>query len=143
MQECSSVSLRGAPAAAASPFIELRNSDLTGVATGWLPGPPALPAGHRGGGPFVLKWTSMRDEGRGGSGGIRWMARLSGIIAVLPASMAAGWAVGYFLFDRTLHIFPWGSIILTLLGAGAGFYEILRILAPGPDRRDRNPRGKS
>jgi F0F1-type ATP synthase assembly protein I len=60
----------------------------------------------------------------------QWIARLSGIILILPASMAAGWVVGYFLIDRMLNFFPWGSIILTLLGAGAGFYEILRILIP-------------
>ena len=58
------------------------------------------------------------------------MARLSGIIMILPASMAAGWFLGYFLLDRTLGIFPWGSAGLTLLGAGAGFYEILKILVP-------------
>ncbi|MBZ5495099.1 MAG: AtpZ/AtpI family protein [Acidobacteriia bacterium] len=58
------------------------------------------------------------------------IARLSGIIMILPASMTAGWIVGYFLVDRYLHSFPWGSIIITFFGAGAGFYEIVRILAP-------------
>ena len=65
------------------------------------------------------------------------LARLSGIIMILPASMAAGWVMGYFLLDSSLHIFPWGSIVLTLLGAGAGFYEIMRILAPDRDQGDR------
>jgi len=50
--------------------------------------------------------------------------------------MAAGWMLGYFLVDHYLHIFPWGSIILTLLGAGAGFYEILRILGPDGGKGD-------
>ncbi len=70
------------------------------------------------------------------------IARLSAIITILPASMAAGWVLGYFLVDRTLNIFPWGSIIFTLLGAGAGFYEIVKILIP--DRRqDDQFNGKS
>lgn len=66
-----------------------------------------------------------------------WVARLSGIIAILPASMAAGWMIGYCLVDRFLATFPWGSILLTMAGAGAGFYEIIRILAPrqGNDKR--------
>ena len=76
-----------------------------------------------------------------GDGGNRYspsprLARLSGIITILPASMAAGWMLGYFLVDHYLHIFPWGSIILTLLGAGAGFYEILRILGPDGGKGD-------
>jgi F0F1-type ATP synthase assembly protein I len=61
----------------------------------------------------------------------RSLARLSGIILLLPAAMAAGWLLGFFLVDPYLHTFPWGSIILTLFGAGAGFYEIFRILGPG------------
>jgi F0F1-type ATP synthase assembly protein I len=60
-----------------------------------------------------------------------WLAKLSGIIAILPASMAAGWILGFFVADRYLNTFPWCSIAFTLAGAGAGFYEILRILAPG------------
>jgi F0F1-type ATP synthase assembly protein I len=56
------------------------------------------------------------------------MGRLSSIIFVLPSSMAAGWVVGYYLVDRYLSIFPWGSIILTMVGAGAGLYEIIKIL---------------
>lgn len=69
-----------------------------------------------------------------------WLARLSGIIMILPASMAGGWLLGYFLLDRYLHTSPWGSIILTLMGAGAGFYEIVRILAP--KRGDGNSHGE-
>jgi F0F1-type ATP synthase assembly protein I len=75
------------------------------------------------------------NETRRHSSSLR-LGRLSGIIAILPASMAAGWILGYFLVDHYLHIFPWGSIILTLLGAGAGFYEILNILAPEDEKGD-------
>ncbi len=62
--------------------------------------------------------------------------RLSAIITILPATMAGGWMVGYFLVDRYLSTFPWGSIITTLLGAGAGFYEIVRLLIQ--DQRDKS-----
>ncbi len=56
------------------------------------------------------------------------MGRLSTIIFVLPSSMAAGWLVGYFLVDRYLSSYPWGSLSLTLLGAVAGLYEVIKIL---------------
>jgi F0F1-type ATP synthase assembly protein I len=59
-----------------------------------------------------------------------WLARLSGVLAILPASMAAGWIIGFYLVDNYLGTFPWASILLTLAGAGAGFYEIIRILVP-------------
>ncbi len=62
---------------------------------------------------------------------MKGLARLSAIITILPASMAAGWIIGYYLVDQNLHVFPWGSLVLTLLGAGAGFFEIVRILMPG------------
>lgn len=81
-------------------------------------------------------------EGPGKNSAGSWIARLSGIIMILPASMAAGWFLGYYLVDHTLHIFPWGSIIITLLGAGAGFYEIFRILAPKRNS-DQSSTGRS
>lgn len=62
------------------------------------------------------------------------MARLSAIITILPASMAAGWVLGYYVVDRLFGTFPWGTVSAILLGAGAGFYEIIRILAI--DQRD-------
>jgi len=66
------------------------------------------------------------------------LGRLSAIIMILPSSMLAGWLMGYFVIDRPFRIFPWGSIILTLLGAGAGFFEIIRILSA--DRNDPDKR---
>jgi F0F1-type ATP synthase assembly protein I len=56
------------------------------------------------------------------------MGRLSAIVMILPASMAGGWIVGYYLIDKSLETFPWGTLLLTFLGAGAGFYEIFKIL---------------
>ena len=48
--------------------------------------------------------------------------------------MAAGWVLGYYVVDRLFGTFPWGTVSAILLGAGAGFYEIIRILAI--DQRD-------
>jgi hypothetical protein len=62
------------------------------------------------------------------------IAKLSAIISVLPASMAAGWFLGYYVVDGIFGTYPWGAILLTLFGAGAGFYEIIRILEI--DRQD-------
>ncbi len=42
--------------------------------------------------------------------------------------MAVGGIVGYCLVDRYLPTYPWGTIILVLLGAAAGFYEIIKTL---------------
>ena len=60
------------------------------------------------------------------------MGRLSAIITILPSAMAAGWLLGYFLVDRWLGTFPWGTMLFLFLGAGAGFYEIYKILTVDP-----------
>jgi F0F1-type ATP synthase assembly protein I len=70
------------------------------------------------------------------------LARLSAIVTILPASMAAGWVIGYFVVDRCLHSFPWGSIIATFAGAGCGFYEIVKILIPAAGAEDESKDGK-
>jgi F0F1-type ATP synthase assembly protein I len=56
------------------------------------------------------------------------MARLSVIMTILPSSMAAGWIVGHYIVDRYLLAYPLGTLLMMFLGAGAGFYEIVRIL---------------
>jgi len=56
------------------------------------------------------------------------IGRLSSIIFILPSCMAVGWLIGYYLIDRYFATYPWGTVILVLLGAAAGFYEIVRIL---------------
>ena len=56
------------------------------------------------------------------------IGRLSSIIFILPSCMAVGWVLGHYLVDRYLATYPWGTVILVLLGAAAGFYEIVRIL---------------
>ena len=68
-------------------------------------------------------------------------ARLSAILMILPASMAAGWLLGYYVVDRYLSTFPWGSIVFTLIGAGAGFFEIVKILIPSRGQGDHSTDG--
>ncbi len=63
------------------------------------------------------------------------LGRLSGIVTILPSAMGAGWLVGYFAIDRNFGTFPWGSIVLTFLGAGAGFYEIIKLLTAGKEKQ--------
>jgi F0F1-type ATP synthase assembly protein I len=56
------------------------------------------------------------------------MGRLSAIIMILPSCMAGGWLLGYYAIDHWLGSFPLGGIVMTLLGAAAGFYEIVVLL---------------
>ena len=58
------------------------------------------------------------------------MRRFSAITFILPSSMGVGWLIGHYLIDRNLDSSPWGTIALVFLGAGAGFYQIIRILMP-------------
>jgi F0F1-type ATP synthase assembly protein I len=69
-------------------------------------------------------------DGDNSAGRRAGMARLSAILMILPGSMAAGWLLGSYILDPIFHSYPWGSIVMTLLGGGAGFYEIVRILIP-------------
>ncbi len=57
------------------------------------------------------------------------LGRLSAIVTILPSGMGAGWLLGYYLVDRNFGSFPWGSLILTFIGAGVGFYEIVTLLS--------------
>lgn len=56
------------------------------------------------------------------------IGRLSSIIFILPSCMAVGGLIGFYLIDRCFNTYPWGTVILVLIGAAAGFYEIFRIL---------------
>jgi len=67
------------------------------------------------------------------------VGRLSAIITIIPASMAAGWVVGHYIVDRYLDTNPWGGIVFILIGAAAGFYEIVQILAPSRQKPDDPP----
>jgi F0F1-type ATP synthase assembly protein I len=61
------------------------------------------------------------------------LARLSAIIMILPSCMAGSGGFGYFVVDRFGGVFPWGTVIFTLLGGGIGFYQIFRILTAKND----------
>lgn len=56
------------------------------------------------------------------------IGRLSSVIFVLPSCMAVGGLLGYYIVDRYLASYPWGTVICVMLGAAAGFYEIVKIL---------------
>jgi F0F1-type ATP synthase assembly protein I len=64
------------------------------------------------------------------------IGKLSSVIFALPGSMAVGWVFGHFVLDRFLSTSPWGTIAFTLLGAAAGFYEIIQILNADQRRKD-------
>ncbi len=62
------------------------------------------------------------------------LGRLSAIVTILPSTMAVGWVAGYYLVDRNFGTFPWGGVVLTLVGAGIGFYEIFVLLTGGEEK---------
>ena len=64
------------------------------------------------------------------------IGKLSSVIFALPSCMAVGWILGHFVVDRFFPTYPWGTVILVLLGAAAGFYEVIRILTA--DQRRKN-----
>ena len=49
--------------------------------------------------------------------------------------MGVGWILGYYVVDRFLATYPWGTVTLILLGAGAGLYEIMKILTFGQQNK--------
>ncbi len=84
----------------------------------------------------------MEPAKRGQISAAAWLARLSGIVIILPASMAAGWIIGYFVVDHYLNSYPWGTIVLILMGAGAGFREIYRMLTPPDEEKNGTDDGQ-
>ncbi|MBI4446210.1 MAG: AtpZ/AtpI family protein [Acidobacteria bacterium] len=55
------------------------------------------------------------------------LAEYSSIIFVLPSSLLVGYLIGEWL-DRRWGTFPWLSMLFLLLGGGAGFLQVFRIL---------------
>ena len=68
------------------------------------------------------------------------LSKLSAIITILPASMAGGWIMGHYLVDRLFGSGPWGGIACLFVGAGAGFYEIARLLTKVKESNTETPR---
>lgn len=58
----------------------------------------------------------------------RRIAEWSAIIFILPSSMAAGAALGYYMMDKWLNTTPLFAIVFLLLGALAGFIHIYKLL---------------
>jgi len=56
---------------------------------------------------------------------------------ILPAGAIGGFGLGWTL-DRWLHTSPLFALILSLVGAGAGVLEILRILTRAEKRNGTN-----
>jgi F0F1-type ATP synthase assembly protein I len=56
---------------------------------------------------------------------------------ILPASAAGGLVLGWWL-DGWLHTSPLLALIMSLMGAGGGVMEILRILTRAEKRDDAN-----
>ncbi len=54
---------------------------------------------------------------------------------ILPGGVLAGFGLGW-LLDRWLHTSPVFSLVLGLVGAGAGVMELLRILTRAEKRED-------
>jgi len=54
---------------------------------------------------------------------------------ILPAGAIGGFGLGWAL-DRWWHTSPFFALILSLIGAGAGVLEILRILTRAEKRND-------
>ena len=65
------------------------------------------------------------------------VAYYTGLGFVLPAGLAAGYALGWAL-DRWLHTGPVLALVMALLGGAGGFIEILRILT----RAEKHANGK-
>jgi ATP synthase protein I len=56
------------------------------------------------------------------------LAEWSSIIFLLPASLAVGFLLGYWL-DRLVGSSPWLKICGLVLGGAAGFYQTFRIVS--------------
>jgi len=61
----------------------------------------------------------------------RLLAQYSAIIFILPSTVIGGYLVGHWV-DTKLDSFPWGTVVLVLLGTAGGFLEVFRILNRKP-----------
>ena len=73
-------------------------------------------------------------------GPFRALGALGGLAFVLGALAVLGWLLGQYL-DRRLGTTPWLSLVGTLVGVAAGFFEIFVILRRS-EPRDTEGRGR-
>lgn len=59
---------------------------------------------------------------------------------ILPGAVVGGLALGWYL-DEKLHCKPLLTLVLTALGAVAGFIEVLRLMRREEKRETRNDAG--
>jgi len=79
----------------------------------------------------------MFDRDRGP---IRALAGLGGLAFVLGVLTVSGWLLGQYL-DRKLGTGPWLSLLGSLLGMAAGFFEVITIVKRA-EREDAGGEGK-
>ena len=71
----------------------------------------------------------------------RYLGVASTVGINLVISTFIGFAIGYYLLDRTFHSFPWFTVLFTLLGIAAGFIYLFRITAKmGNDKGPKGPK---
>jgi ATP synthase protein I len=76
----------------------------------------------------------------GEPGPLRALGALGGLAFVMAALAVLGWLLGAYL-DRRLGTTPWLSIVGTLAGTAAGFFELITVLRRS-ERTDSEGRGK-
>ena len=67
-------------------------------------------------------------------------AYYAGLGFVLPGGLAVGYFFGWIL-DRWLHTAPVLAVLMAILGAAAGFIEILKILGRAEKESERQNSG--
>jgi ATP synthase protein I len=102
------------------------------------------PEGVRGGPPrrpgdsVATGWREPMFSGD--QGPIRALAALGGLGFVLGALMVLGWLLGQYL-DRRFGTGPWLSLVGSLVGMGAGFFEIYTVVTRA-EREDARRKGR-
>ena len=78
-----------------------------------------------------------RSRQPGQAGVFRQVAYYSGLGFIIPATVAAGYALGW-LLDDWLHIRPLLAVVGAVAGAGGGIAEVIRILTRAEHDDDKN-----
>ena len=76
----------------------------------------------------------------GERGPFRALVALGGLGFVLGALMVLGWLLGQYL-DRRLGTGPWLGLVGSIVGMGAGFFEVYTIVTRA-EREDARGKGR-